>query len=287
MCRLLGWASARPTGMGELLDPGQLDELAAISRFHPDGWGMAVLQEGETGERLAVVRSTVAASEDPDFASQLRRLAGRSGVVHLRRATAGFEVDERNTHPFCHDECAFIHNGSIPHPELLDTLLRPEWSERLQGATDSERYFLLVLQNLEDGADVAEAFASAVAEIGARCGAASLNAMLLSPGRLVAVQTNAGARAPLAELLEQVGGDAERLPRGHCDAYYELCCTVRDNTLLVSSTGLPDEHWATLPPESVLVADPASGCAEVLRLGDAAPLQRLSFGRQLSPSATG
>jgi len=151
MCRLLGWAARRPVTARELLGEESLAALRRLARQHADGWGMAA----EEADGLRVRRSTARADTDPAFTAATTAVASRAAVVHLRWATPGLPVELRNTHPFRSGSWAFAHNGAVRPVHRLGEILRPPWQARLQGTTDSERYFLAVLAELgETGTDL-------------------------------------------------------------------------------------------------------------------------------------
>lgn len=117
MCRMLG-------AVGPLAEAASLlatfHEQAAKGRTlpdhergHRDGWGI-VRAAGDGLVRYAG-RSTLDASEDPEFAAAAARVAepGRGvAMAHVRAASAG-AVTLENTHPFIEQNLAFCHNGTI------------------------------------------------------------------------------------------------------------------------------------------------------------------------------
>jgi len=100
---------------------------------------------------LVVDRSTSRTDTDPAFTAATTARATRAGVVHLRWATPGLPVELRNTHPFRYGTQAFAHNGAIYPVERRDEVVSAPWQDRLQGTTDSERYFLAVLAEIPLG----------------------------------------------------------------------------------------------------------------------------------------
>ena len=56
---------------------------------------------------------------------------------------------ENNTHPFTYEGITFIHNGSITPPTALDAVIDKKYLERVKGNTDSERYFLYLLTQID------------------------------------------------------------------------------------------------------------------------------------------
>lgn len=263
MCRLLAYASEEPTAAADVLGASGYAAFRRLSRLHRDGWGMAWLaghraDPGALGAQhegaLAARRSLVPACDDPDFDELARSALGSAGLVHLRWATAGYDVSPGNTHPFLAGGWAFVHQGSIPDPERLEALLTPEWSGRLRGTTDSERYFLYLLQCATESGDVVTGARRAVGDIVRLCGPTSLNAMLLSTSSLVVVHGTAGLEAPLADMVDVVGSDG--VPAEHVDGYFRLRYRCRETDVAVVSSGLGGEGgWTELPGECVLAID--------------------------------
>lgn len=183
MCRLLGWTTRTPTSLHRLLGHEDLVDFTELSGLHGDGWGLA---RGVAGGMEVRKRPNTARMSD-DFALWSRATRSDLGLVHLRRATLGLPVRAENTHPFTDGRLAFAHNGSISPPPSLDVLLTPSASALRRGDTDSERYFLAVLSQLERGATPGDALREAVAGIAATASFTSLNCLLLTPDELFAV----------------------------------------------------------------------------------------------------
>lgn len=265
MCRLIAWSVAQPSTLVELVGSENLKVLRDVSSFHPDGWGAAYALDGDGGRasHFDVYRSTACAGCDEKFLSVTTTVEARAGLVHLRRATDGFVVREENTHPFVANGWAFAHNGGIPVSERIDALTSARWRGLRRGDTDSERYFLALLERVEARGSLLEGIRSAVADVREVCGSASMNAVLVGPGVMAVVHASRGAPPPLSDLLGTAGGTVGRLPRGHCDRYYDLVYRQLGTGVVVSSTGMPDDTWHDLPHESVLIADLTQATIEV------------------------
>jgi len=116
MCRMLAFASEEPRDLAPYL--AHLARLSAhgnlVERWekrpggnHPDGWGIAFRQEGET----RLIRSGEPAATDPS-------LAGIQGSTdcflgHARYASNMETVDAGNAHPFLLQGIALAHNGTF------------------------------------------------------------------------------------------------------------------------------------------------------------------------------
>jgi predicted glutamine amidotransferase len=246
MCRLLGVASVVPTSVADTVGDAVLADFLALTKIHGDGWGVASVNE--PGDRPRVEVSPDSAISDPRFGTAVKESA-RASVVHLRWATNGLAVRPENSHPFAADGLAMAHNGSIKPMAPLDELLDPSVVTTLQGTTDSERYFALIRQYRRRTPDLADAVRQAVAELRGIYPEASLNALVLGEGRLVAVHAHARS-VLLDEDIEEIS--ATDLPAEHLEDYFSLrVARLGDGTLVIGSTGFGDLDWQPLPPESV------------------------------------
>ncbi|MEE2876326.1 MAG: class II glutamine amidotransferase [Candidatus Neomarinimicrobiota bacterium] len=78
----------------------------------------------------------------------------RSGAIlaHIRAATNG-RVSEANCHPFSYGKLLFMHNGAISGFNVIKRALRMRLSDSIydwiEGDTDSEHFFALILQHLD------------------------------------------------------------------------------------------------------------------------------------------
>ena len=246
MCRLLGVASVVPTSVTDTVGDAVLTDFLALTRIHADGWGVASVIDADDPPRVEV--SADSAVDDPRFGTAAKE-AARGSVVHLRWATNGLAVQPENSHPFTADGLAMAHNGSIKPIAPLEALLEPRVAATLRGTTDSERYFALVRQYRPTAADLVDAVRRAVAELRHLYPDASLNALLLGEGRLIAVHAHARS-ALLDEDIEEIR--ATDLPAEHLEDYFSLRVARPDDaTVVIGSTGFGDLDWNPLPAESV------------------------------------
>jgi predicted glutamine amidotransferase len=245
MCRLLGYCSRGPASVVELLTEPGLDAFTALSQWHRDGWGMAALD----GDELRVAKSPRPAGDDPDYHRLAKERLGDTGLVHLRWATPGLAVEDRNSHPFRRGGFALAHNGAIRPQSRLPEMLPPDWERQLDGSTDSERYFLRIMSGLDrhDG-DVVAAAADTVWHIRDNYTPNCLNAILLGPRALYAISWHDPDRIPYASIKER--GSPED-PAG----YFNLAYQQAPDAVVVGSTGWPQRDWIVIPNGSVLEVD--------------------------------
>lgn len=255
---------AEPTSLVDLLGREDFSAFTALTTVHDDGWGMA-WYDADDG-RLHHARSARSAEGDLVYAELAERPLGRVGLVHLRWASPGIPVRVENSHPFVEGQVAMAHNGHIASIDRLEGLLTPGSRSALIGGTDSERYFRYVLQCIEAAGDVAAGLGQAVTTLSAEFPSASLNALLLTPERLLAVHVNSHATPPpMLKDLRGKGIAADRI-RHTDDEYFAMDFRrTRQGTQVVSS-GIDPDGWTPVPEDAVGVIDVQSGAVDWLAL---------------------
>jgi predicted glutamine amidotransferase len=253
MCRILGYCARDHVSVTELIGSPGLTAFTALSAWHRDGWGMAA----QNGDGLRVTKSQRQASDDPDYLRLAGAELGDTGLVHLRWATPGLAVEDRNAHPFVYGEFALAHNGAIHPQNRLPELLPPDWEQRLTSGTDSERYFLHIMSGLDaNGGDVMKAVADTVRHIREGYEPNSLNAILLGPDALYAIAWHDPDRIPIESIRAR---NSPEVP----ECYFKLAYRQTPDAVVVASTGWPQDGWTPLPNNSVLVVDRATLAARV------------------------
>lgn len=244
MCRLLGYAAKSETTFGELVGQG-FDDFVALSDEHKDGWGISSITKSGTVSRTVDLDRAVASSTF----SEVKVQSADSGLLHLRLASKGISVDIKNNHPFVDGTYSFMHNGTIRPVSAVEAFIDPEFANRAQGSTDSERYFYLILSEIKKHGLI-DGIRSAVTKISDNCDFSSINCMLLTPEYLISV----------CEFNEV--DQSEWTVNSH----YELRYRSDENGVVVSSTGWGHDEWAVLGNHQVLVVDRSSMNTEILPL---------------------
>lgn len=272
MCRLLGWSSARPVTVAELLGAPALDRLQQLASVHAHGWGMAWYGEDDT--ELHTLRSALGAGEDGDFLRSVHEVRTRRGLLHLRLATPGLGLETADTHPFVAGGTAFAHNGAIFPLDKVDLLL-PPGAPQPAGSTDSERYFARLRSNIghkQGSAAVARAAGRVLSRMRWHgMSATSLNALLLTPRELHLISLHDPEAEP---------ADVQVWPADHSThpPYLDLSLVRRDGQSIVASSGiLRDEPGVTVADAaSVVTLDDRGGVARVSQIPERiiSPLRR-------------
>ena len=247
MCRLLGYCARAQAALVDLIGDDGLGRFVALSELHGDGWGMAWYEGPDP-----VIRKSPLRADEPEFEKLARQPLGDLGLVHLRWATPGLAVNDRNTHPFRYGSHVLAHNGAVHPQHRLGEILPPAWESLVGGTTESERYLLLIMSLLpEYSGDVVAAIGAAASAIERRFAPNSLNAILLSPRYLYGISWHDRAKVPDARLRERGYGDRP----AEIAAYFDLAYDATADAVVVASSGWARAGWAPVPNRHVLVVE--------------------------------
>lgn len=246
MCRLLAYASRTPVTLTDLLGEEELGEFVGLSEVHCDGWGFAWAKEQGVG----TIRVPDPAHSSPEFVRVSQEHRSDLAVAHVRWATDDLAITPENTHPFSDGRLAFAHNGAVRPADALDALVPDDLKGERLGTTDSERYYLAVLDRVRRMAP-ADALAEVVLAItDGGYDYTCLNAMLLTDTELVVVNRY----RPEAEALEG-------------PEYYRLRYRVAADAVVVSSSGW-GTGWETLENGQMLVVQRNTLETEIRRFAE-------------------
>lgn len=266
MCRLLGWVADPGLSLRDVLGEDSFAAFAQLSRLHADGWGVASAASGE----VQVLKSTACAATDPEFLATATDDVTDAGLAHLRWASPGLPVEERNSHPFLHDGSAFAHNGGIYPLHKVSAMLPAGWLNRLRGTTDSEHYFLALLAEVEEsGSDLPTAIGRVASLLATSYQPSSLNAMLLTRDTLFVINCHDPSVRPtlpppertIESMVERV---EEQAP------YYDLRYRRTESSVVVASSGFAQPEgggWQLMSNNCVLIVDRATLQVEERPLG--------------------
>lgn len=252
MSRMLAWVAPTPSDTTTATGADTLSAFADLSRVHADGWGAAWRAAGTVSACVATGRRATAA----ELASAVP-VRSSAALLYLRFGSAGTGTSEAEAQPFLRAGCAFQHNGALAPSTLLRERLTDDERARLRGGNDSELYFARVRRAIPPDGDIdPSALADAVAAVRALYPDACLNALLLTPSAVVAVQSSAGRPAPLAAFAAR-GIAPTDLPPGHDDGYNRLYTRqTPSGARVVATTGIPLDGWTPLPDDTVTLLTP-------------------------------
>lgn len=262
MCRWLAYAGPPIYLESLILKPSHSlitqsrDAYESVSAINADGFGI-----GWYGEREepGVYRDILPAWNDSNLKSLTAQIRSPLFFGHVR-ATTGTAVTRLNCHPFTHGRYLFMHNGVIGGFEhvrrALVMAIAPELFSLLQGTTDSEVFFYLLLTHgLET--DPEAAFQRTVALVLAEMAAAgvtdhfAMTAALSDGETVLALRFASDERAP--SLYYTIGVH----PLGDLG----VPVVDADQACLIVSEPLDDvtDSWREVPPGHMLIAG-TGGC---------------------------
>jgi glutamine amidotransferase len=166
-----------------LVHQAEFPKLQTAGPDNPDGWGVGWSFAGDARGEHQRYRSTTKMWEDTSFTGDERATVA---LAAARYATPGSVLDVDNVAPFAADHWLFSLNGSVSHFRGdFGVELRAQVSARraagIEGDTDSEVVFALILDRLDAGASPADAVTD-VARIVRAESTGTLN-LLLTDGR--------------------------------------------------------------------------------------------------------
>ena len=229
MCRILGILSTYGFSaeyleeFRELADNGRVRRGA--SSGHKDGWGVVIYDKNKP---RYLAREPSCASDDPKYLEVVESLHSMRGqgvmIAHLRKAGRnGGAATFENTHPFAEGRWVFAHNGGITRFNI-----KPRG---LQGVTDSERFFRLLVNRFERGNDFEGALEWSVSFVRRKFDYSSLN-FVLSDGHAIY-----GYRDCTKD-----------------EDYYSLLYRRGGKDVVFSQEPLGDGNWNSIPNGSIAIA---------------------------------
>jgi ergothioneine biosynthesis protein EgtC len=162
MCRLLGYFGA-PIQLGQIL--AEPKHSLIVQSYQPQEMTAGLLNADGFGigwyhaDRQATTepfryRNTLPIWSDVNLPHLNRYVESGCIVANVRSATPGLAVDLANCQPFCFGQITAIHNGYIEnfrqslYRQIRDHL-DDEFYTSIDGHTDSEHIFALLLNNLK------------------------------------------------------------------------------------------------------------------------------------------
>ena len=240
MCRHLAYLGPSVTLEDLILKPEHsLLRQASAPRYqthgtcNADGFGVG-WYDRDTRVEPARYRTSRPLWADTSFASFSGLVRSTAVLAAVRSASPGMPVEETSTAPFTDGPWLFSHNGLVPGFDgAAGRKLRRAVSEtRLQaldGVTDSELLFALVLDRLDAGESPVDALLSVIALVEADQPDARLNFLMT---------------------------DGERVAATACrNSLFVLDDRERSGAVVVASEPYDDARWEAVPDRSVVEFD--------------------------------
>ena len=206
MCRMAGYVGPA-LRVGEIVSAPEHSLLVQSYRpremlsgsVNADGYGAALwLDDGKP--EPALYRTAAPIWADPNQRWINERLLVRSLIAAVRSATPGIGFELANVQPFARGRVAFAHNGFVQEfrrgaERAVRDALGTEAYEGIEGSSDSEHLFALVLDGKGTLADAVRAALARLDSICARLDRAAVATVLLGDGeQLVGARWARGSR---------------------------------------------------------------------------------------------
>lgn len=223
MCRLLGIISKKKVSVENLFfntnkpfKDFSCKPIGYGGYIHGDGWGIG-WYENNKPEIFKEGKDEV---KEYNF-NKVRKIFSNIIVSHLRKASEGAKTS-KNAHPFVYNNWIFAHNGFITRDKLLQ-LLDNKFKKIIEGDTDSEVFFLLIMQEYEKTNSIPSALKNVLKMI-KKHPYKGLN-FILTNGKQVYAYRNASPE--VKEMYD----------------YYSLNYLINKEDIIVSSEKLSQEDW--------------------------------------------
>ncbi len=266
MCRLFGLYANMPVNVVFSFFETPVSSLEELSYDNPSGWGVAWLDD--RGWHIYKEPTPLYSSRNARRVIE-KLVKGKIVVSHVRLASVGNARIE-NTHPWLYRGWVFAHNGTVYDREKLLQLLRDGYRD-LEGDTDSEALFHLLVQEVEEVGDPVEAVKIMVDKLVSNgVGFSSLNFIASDGVRLYALRyavtgldyyTLYYVRRPVEDLeLKGISKTTRQLIR--------MKLTRGEKAVLVASEPMSDEpYWNPVPNRYLLVIHPGLR-TELVKIAD-------------------
>jgi len=254
MCRLFGLYANKPVDVYFSFYVSPRESFKNQSYDNPHGWGIAWL----TSEGWHVFKEPLALYKSTKARELIKKyIRGKIIVSHVRLASYGLPKLE-NTHPWLYKGWVFAHNGTI-NKNRLSKLLKKNYRVSLEGDTDSERFFHLIVQEAEETGDSIEGIRRAVSKIiENNISFTSLNFVASDEKKLYALRY---AKISLdyytLHYLERPrqGLELKKLSE-KTRQLISMKLSSGEKAVIVSSEAMSDEpYWKPLPNKSLIVVD--------------------------------
>lgn len=223
MCELFGVNGTEKIRCNELLE-----EFFSHGVDHPDGWGLATFY----GNSVSLEKEPVSSLESIYLKNRLTDdIVESTLLAHIRKASVG-NLQYKNSHPFAMRDntgrlWTLIHNGTIFESTQLDFYI-----ERQKGDTDSERILYYLIDRINAGQQ--------------------------EKGRELSVEERFSTVEKMTHTITPnnkvnfliYDGELFYVHMNHKDSLY-LC--QQKKTLVVSTKPLNQEHWQSVPLNTLLV----------------------------------
>ena len=254
MCRLFGCITKNRVNINfSFFDAPK--PFKSLLEKNKDGWGIGwYTKTGKANifkEGLQEVKNDI----NRYRFSKVKRVASNIILSHVREASVGDKKHE-NAHPFKYKNWIFIQNGRTDR-ENSNIKLESKYKKCIKGTTDSELYFLLIMQNYEKTKNMAKSIQNTLEVVKQR--ATGLNFLLSNGKKLYAYRNynKTGKRFTLYYLIRDL--KSAKKPIEHVSKKTNQMLQSSDlhtgRTVLFCSEPLTDEKWTRIHRGELIKVD--------------------------------
>jgi predicted glutamine amidotransferase len=249
MCRLFGLNAGQERVQATFWLLDAPDSLESQSRRNADGAGLGFF---DAAGAPVIDKQPVAAYQDAEFSREAKQATSETFVAHVRWATAGGRTVD-NTHPFTMRGLIMAHNGGIGEIGRLDEQLG-DYRGLVRGETDSERYFALMIRQIDAcGGDIGAGITSAARWIGENLPVSSLNTIVAAPGELWALRYPA---QHALHIIERPAGAAGLHVRSDTSSVHAPGLSEAASVVIASEELDGEDGWRMLAPGELVHVRP-------------------------------
>lgn len=177
MCRFVAYLGKKTIALNEIVSKPNNSLISQSKQaketklgLNGDGFGLGWF-ESEEDRNPGLFKSIQPAWNDQNLEHLASKIKSHCFIGHVRSSTIG-DVNTLNCHPFSYPPFLFAHNGTIREFKAIKrqtlSLLSDELFHCVQGQTDSEHFFALLIETLKKNKqaytlnNLANAFLSAI-----------------------------------------------------------------------------------------------------------------------------
>jgi len=254
MCRLFGIIANKEVDIEFSFNLAD-KPFRELSYKHPDGWGIGYYIKGNA-EIFKQGLEEFGNLKDYNF-SIVKNIKSKIIISHVRKATHD-NKSNINAHPFSFKNWIFAHNGSV-NKECLLKHLEKNYKREIKGETDSEIYFLLLIQEIEKLKNPIDGIKNAL-EIIYKCENYTGLNFILSDGYTLYAYRDASfnenyyslyylRRDPTSsKTFEHLSKNTRQMLKSKL--------LLEEKAVLVCSEKLTEERWEEIPLKTLFIVNP-------------------------------
>jgi len=250
MCRLFGIIANKEVDINYSFFKADRKSFKELSKEHPDGWGIGWFDDG-------IAKIFKQGAEDVNYEKyqfdKAKEIRSKIIISHVRKATQG-DRSTKNAHPFKFKNWLFAHNGSVKRKPLLELLTNGY--AQLISDTDSEVYFHLIIQEIENAGEVVRGIKSAIKKV-KNCGDYTGLNFIMSDGKNLYAYRDAAQNESYYS-LDYLERDPQKPFEAKSKETKALLCSkalANEKAILVCSEKLSQEDWNEIDMGTLIIVN--------------------------------